>query len=270
MKLLNFILFIVILSCATFGQEVDAKKVKAQDILAKAKVSIAKNVKLESIEGLTVSYRTSRNYKENTTVWNLDEMVELGVSDADKIRFDSILDHGDLKTKTNKSLIADGSFFNRKMEVFSKGQKVNANFSFSATKEKEIQRLKNSAWQIIFPITLNDSLYQNLDFTYLGIAESKDGKANAIQTISNGKTYQLFFDIKTNLLLLMTESWTDEENKKPVLTKHFFSDYRDESGLFVAHKIVMQSDSEKIGTGETIIKSVKINPAFKANFFDAK
>jgi len=269
MKAINMILAGLILASVVCGQAAQ-KKVTAQSVIADAKEAIAKDIDLEKISGLRIKYRVSRNYKDAAKVWNLEETDDLRVSGTDKIRLDTDLDHGDQKTRSNRTSIANGSDFDRTMEMFSEGKKVNATFSFATPKEKEIQRLKGTAWQIVFPMTLNTSIYEKLDLTYLGVADSKEGTANVVRAVVGDKTYQMFFDAKSHLLLMMIESLSVSKESKPVLTKWFFSDYRNEKGLLTAHKIVMQSESETVGSSSTNIQSVEINPEFKAEVFSVK
>ena len=267
LKKIVFLVFcLVVFSFINFAQDSDIKKQKAEDVLVIAKTTVNKKIEKESIKSISLNYKTVSKYSEKGEEQNSTETNDFYLN-SDKMRLDTF---GEYDTNTtNTSRIVNGSLFERNTEVFVDGQKLNAAFTFSTPKETEIKKLKIEFWLTTFPIFLESFALPNLDFIYVGIAESKDGRASVIQTILDERKYQYFFDEKTNLLLMMTESWKNKENKQ-FQTKYFFSDYREESEITFAHKISFQSDAESIGTGETIIKSLKINPVFKPNFFDVK
>jgi hypothetical protein len=263
----SIIFFVLTLSYSTFAQEIVSNDKRAAEILTNAKAAVTKSDKLASITGLSINYKTSRISKFDKKEINSTETISLHLIGLDKIRKDLF---GEYETNTvNSSEIVNGEQFERNVEVFVEGQKLNAAFSFSTPKEIEIKEQKESAWKIVFPLTLDLDLYPNLVFSFVGMAESKDGKANIVQTFAFNKTFQFYFDQKTNLPLMMSEKRKTNENKETEI-KYFFSDFRDEAGLTFPHKIISQSNDEKIGTSEIIIKSLKINPNFKSKFFEVK
>ncbi|HSK71274.1 MAG TPA: hypothetical protein VK892_06235, partial [Pyrinomonadaceae bacterium] len=136
------------------------------------------------------------------------------------------------------------------------------------TNEEGISNLKRSVFPVLFPILLDSSDCFPYNFSYIGVAESKDGRANMIEAVSSDNiTYRLFFDEKTNLLLLLTKTWINKANVKREL-KYFYSNYKNIEGLQIASTVKIEDGGKLIQTQE--IKSLKINPTFKANFFNVK
>lgn len=140
--------------------------------------------------------------------------------------------------------------------------------------------------QASFPVT----------YTYGGLAESGDGKADIVDVKGpDNFAARLFLDVQTHLPLMLTYkapeprmviSTTDRgssnaaaererlENQRrqedvtpPKMVEYrlFFSEYRDAGGLSLPHRIV-RGTAEKTNE-EWEIKSYKINPSFKADRF---
>lgn len=133
-------------------------------------------------------------------------------------------------------------------------------------------------------------------YTYAGVAESADGKANMIDVKGpDNFAARLFLDIQTNLPLMLTYmapepriimSTADRgapnpaaereriENERrqaeatsPKLVEYriFFSDYRDVGSLSLPHRIARGTTAKT--TEEWEVKRYTINPTFKANRF---
>jgi outer membrane lipoprotein-sorting protein len=66
----------------------------------------------------------------------------------------------------------------------------------------------------------------------------------------------------------MTQSWISKAANKEIEKKYFFSDYRVEDGLLVAHKVIVEQNGKVVA--ETEIKKFQFNPTFKADFFEVK
>lgn len=133
-------------------------------------------------------------------------------------------------------------------------------------------------------------------YTYAGVAESADGKADIVD-VKGPENFaaRLFLDVQTHLPLMLTYkapeprmviSTSDHRNPNaaaererlekerqqdaatpPTMVEYrlFFSDYRDVGGLSLPHRIA-RGTAEKT-TEEWEIKSYKINPSFKADRF---
>jgi len=239
---------------------------KAEQILRQAREAISKSAKIADVKSFTL------NSKSSELLFIAGKKIE-GTSEEefnfilpDKIRRNSAGNYS-----TNQSIttaVLDGEKFSSKIDTFVEGKLINYNFGASINKKELISQLKHDAFITFFPITLDASSYLLPEFNYVGIAESKDGKAVVIEAVAPSKAkYRLFFDATTHLLLMMTESWTTGENK-PSENKYFFSDYRERDGLLVANKIVTERNGEVVKEKE--IKNLKVNPVFKADFFEVK
>jgi hypothetical protein len=66
---------------------------------------------------------------------------------------------------------------------------------------------------------------------------------------------------------MMVETWKNQENKQ-IEKKFFYSDYKEFSGIKLPTKIKIERSGKLVE--ERTIKSVKINPQFKANLFEVK
>jgi hypothetical protein len=237
-------------------------KVKAQTIIEKSRQNSGKKIALGEIKALTLSLETKL-----PAIDNFEEVItktEINVSFPDKIRTFSIG-----STSQNSSLatnILNGELFTKNVEFNSKNQTAGINVDLGS-KESQKRELKWKSWSFVFPITL-DAWYFPLEFKYRGIAESKDGRADLLEAVSSGgTTYRLFFDQNSHLLLLMSVSFQNKANKL-IESKYFFSDYKENGGLIIAHKISFEQNGALME--ERTIKNLKLNPVFKADFFDVK
>lgn len=249
---------------------------KAAQVLKQAQEIVRKNLKNTEIKGLIITSRreSSMEYSEATLKaipklrnQRMTSDDELGASWPDKIRN---------KTETtfpNNQQIQDsvlnGDRYSEKSDVFAEGKLIVLNMGDSKPKsEKEkIAAMKNDLFLDLFSLALDYSWYPEVDFKFIGVAEAAGAKADTIEaTLPGGRKYRLFFDQQTHLLLLASE--TKMEANKEVVTKYFFSAYREEDGLLIAHTITTEKDGNV--TGEKQIKRLVINPTFKPDYFAIK
>lgn len=226
MKQLQIItILIFVFSYSIYGQNTESNKAKAQEILAKAKEAISTKRKTEDVKGLSIAWvitaRLSLSLRSGQPV-EIDNAVK---SESHfelqnlKIREKVITDQTDrVGNRTSSSQVVEESVLNGDSFSYNRGDFVEGEKVMIAvptlSKEEGIALLKKDTFPKLFPVTLN-SWYLPLDFYYIGIAESNDGRANIIEAISNdATTYRLFFDEKTNLLLMMTRTFTNKENQK--------------------------------------------------------
>jgi hypothetical protein len=142
-------------------------------------------------------------------------------------------------------------------------------------KRQEIREKKEEAFFILFPILLDSSGFFPLEFRYIGKAEFNSEKADVVEAILNEESkIRLFFDETTRLLkILMTESKL--QNGTQIEEKRFYSDYKTVDGLKIAKKInveLKQTHTRFVSEGieEQTLKTIKINPTFKPDFFEVK
>lgn len=271
-------ILILAFSCSIFGQNTESNKTKAQEILAKAKQAIGKKRKAGEIKGLSITSVVTKHSSfklRNGQPVEIDDTVKsesnfelqnLKIREKETIDQTSIIRNVSDSTQVVEEKILNGDNFSYNRGDFVEGEKVKVPIP-TTPKEKSIFYLKDGIFPKLFPITL-DSWYLPLDFYYIGVAESNDGRANIIEAVVNNQTiYRLFFDEKTNLLLLVVQTLTDDKNNKTE-RKYFYSDYKEMDGLLIAAKIkaeITQSNGKIIEVRE--IKILKINPDFKSNFF---
>ena len=159
----------------------------------------------------------------------------------------------------------NGNNFYHEIDVFGNGG-IRQNSLPSIDKKILQADLRYSVFLLVFPITLDSSWYMPLKFRFVGVAESdKDGRANVIEAVSQGKTtYRLFFDVEMHLLRLMTQTW-ETKDKKRHERKYFFSDYKKKNDLLVATKVVVQQEGQVLEERE--IKDLEVNPKFEPDWF---
>jgi len=247
----------------------DSAKVKAEQILKHAREAISKKIKVEDIKSLLINIKSSEQFvvptRQNQVIQGNIE-TEFGLILPDKIRQNF---SGDYTTNQSTSiLVLNGDRFSRKTNVTVGGEPVNVDIDNIDSKEQNIARLKYDTFINIFPVILDATYYAPLEFRYTGATESKDIRAEILEAHTrNGAKYNLFFDAKTYLLLMMTESWTNKENKS-FENKYFYSDYQEKGGLLVATKIIVEKNGKVVE--EKTIKDLKVNTTFTSNFFDVK
>ncbi len=237
---------------------------KAEKVLIQAKVAFNKKTEIADIKSLNIKTKSSQQL--SIAGKKIDGKIE------EEFNFDlpNKIQHsfsGDYSTnKSVTTAILNGEKFSSKIDTFVDGKLFN--LAANVNTKSQISDLKRETFLLIFPIILDASWYIPLEFNYIGIAESKDGKAEIIEAVSSSKTsYRLFFDSETHLLLLMTESWTDKDNKQNE-NKYFFSNYQEKNGLLIATNIITERNGEV--TEEKEIKELKINPNFKSDVFEIK
>lgn len=130
-----------------------------------------------------------------------------------------------------------------------------------------LQKTKYEAFSLSFPIYFFSG--EDLSFDYVGVAKSSTQNADVLAT-SIGENYKinLFFDQKTNLLLMMSAKFIDPKSGEATEHKYFFSDYKEENGINFPHKIVIQENGEVIE--ERDIKKIELNPKIESDFFALK
>lgn len=265
---------------STGQQNDEAARATAERVLKQARETTREDLKNVEIKGLIVTTRTQvsvpypeeflkaspqyRNQRNEETTER-----ELGISFPDKIREKMEASYPSNQQILDRTL--NGGRFVRKSEVRVDGKPINFTPSNSSPKseQEQIAEYKDSVFLTVFPIILDYSWYSPIEFRYIGVGEAKDTKADVIETmLSNGAKYRFFFDQQTHLLLLLIETRTSKSTNKEIERKYFFSDYRKEDGLLIAHKIVTETNKEV--TAERELKSLQINPTFKPDYFAVK
>jgi hypothetical protein len=268
MKVIN-ILALVLMSGLLHAQDkapaADMKENQAKQVFEKARAAAGKKVSLKEIKGLTLITEETFQFTALERKIQGTRKIETSFVSPDKIRQKTL---GDYSTnREDSTYVLNGDKFYSKIDIYVEG-KLQQDFSSAVAKQTQISQLRHDTFIRLFPITLDASWYFPLDFQYVGVAESKDGKAEVVEAVTASKTkYRLFFDSATHLLLMMTQSWTDKEHKQRE-NKYYYSDYQEKGGLTVATKVVAENDGE-VGAEKTV-KDVKVNPTFKPDVFEAR
>jgi hypothetical protein len=259
-----FALLVVTITQETLAQ-INSKEQNSKHMFDNARK--AQKIKLDELKSFTVSF------EDLSTTFFGERKIEKSVVSKidfylpDKIRRENA---GNYSTNQEFSVFTlNGEKISYELDLQKNdGEKINFDPFATYSKDELKSELKRDTFYLLFPITLDSTWYLPLDFIYVGIAESKNERATLLKATSKtGTIYQLFFDEKTNLLLLMSVSWKNKENQTNE-RKYFYSDYKEMGGLLIATKIKVELNGKV--TEERLIKSLKVNPTFKPNFFDVK
>lgn len=277
MKILKIAVFVLI--CAGFSQAqyTDENKQKTDEILTKARLAVNKTQKKQNLKSILLktssfvkeSYKIKDESVENET----NTVTEIGIEFPGKIKSKSKFDSNHIfrgERETNQSVverILNGEFFSNKMEAFVDGKKVDLPIKYPS-KQEGIDLLLSDCFVNIFPILLETVCQETGNFKYVGIAESKTAKAEIIETeLSDTRSFRLFFDQATNLLLMMTETSSRSENTVDKTT-YYFSDYQEKGGMLVANTVKIERNGKTFK--QKTIDDLKLNPVFKPDFFEIK
>ncbi len=130
-----------------------------------------------------------------------------------------------------------------------------------------ILSMEAAMWSDIFPILLFNPINTDVEYEYVGKAESAKQRADIIDVKSDFyRKIRLFFDEKTHLLLMMTQELDKPESK--YIEKRYFSGYETVDGLLIAKRIGVDAEEiYKDGREKKVYKpsprtykEIKINP----------
>ncbi|MBX7171930.1 MAG: hypothetical protein K1X72_13290 [Pyrinomonadaceae bacterium] len=273
---ITFILFLTILGFCSPNLvaqpiKIDSSKEKAKAILAQAQNSIRKN---KSINGLNVIFDITGQINSPDLPngkADFSSEVELSILFPNQIYQNAFSDYATNQTSTTS--ILNNNNFSEQLNVFVDGKpmnfQINDGKSAEQKKNEQMLKLKSDAFWVTFPITLDFSWYQNLEFSFVGVAETNTGKLDVIESImQNGSKVKLFFNNKTHLLQIITRTWASKATDKSVERKYYFSDYQTKDGVLFAQSIVVEQDGKTIE--ERKVKKLQINPKFKSTLFEVK
>ncbi|MFV0390266.1 MAG: hypothetical protein ACK5NT_16110 [Pyrinomonadaceae bacterium] len=222
---------------------------------------------------------TSRlNLSESIEIWNGEKFKSLLVID--------ILGNRSVMDTTNRNsndTISDNSL--SKMEGKIDKKKLDAMKSAKSTKKTDPKvALQSKLWTDLFPLILSHPFESNLQFKYIGKAESKGKFANVVDVTSmTGQTYRLFFDSETNLLLMMTYNRTDNKGDFGGAFdgyreyKYYFTNREKMNGLLIPRQIKGETifkpkDGAEVKHLYTTIEveELQINPEINESIFEIK
>lgn len=160
------------------------------------------------------------------------------------------------------------------LEKFVKDKEILEKFKMAMAIDPKM-RMNDNLWSEIFPLILAHPFERQAEFKYIGKAQAANGEANIVETTSaSGRLIHLFFDSKTNQLLMMTEKYKSFDGDYE--TKYYYSNRESVSGVLipkkikVEHKYTATGKEAKVTNTYIEIVEFKVNPKFKSNLFDVK
>lgn len=298
-----------------FAQSETAKSERGKNLVKLAREKLFKETKPENVKSLQISL-TEEILIESTN------QVE-GKSDLKRSRRDFIENEISLGLPNNVKTVSviygkvnpaenftklesvfDGTDFSNFTDTVSNGRKLDLSALIASlpssvpdSVKKQTSSILNQKpekniyledlWVNIFPRLLAFPWDSSIEYIYVGKAQSGDIKADVVELKSAFKSnIKLFFDEKTNLLLMMTVQKGEGEKKSETNT-YYFSNYELTNGILTAKKISIRGSSidknrreieglpatlssETKTIGEVTVKDLKVNPTFKPDFFAVK
>ena len=288
-KVYSVTCLILALCFSCLGQNTEANKVRATEVFDKARKAAGEKVKSSDIKSLLfeweITKRTSINVpghsnetdKKIKSKWYF-VLPDLKQAKEERITEKTTVVGGRSLTPvtTIEETIINGDGFSYTRDSYRRGKKLRP-FVLSGNKEKSRENTLPDVFSRLFPITFNLPYVYSEPY-YAGIAESKDRRASILESVVSNKsddtktTCRLFFDVKTNLLLLITYT-TKKKGSLKSESKHYYSDYREIAGRLVPTEIKTESSVYRKGDlivriiENAVMEDLKINPAFKSGFF---
>lgn len=213
---------ILVLTSICFSQQTNNSKkemiTKGEDIIRKAREAAKLS---SSINSFQIKLHQSADYKAPGMDASIDYQDEITILSPNKIRRLSTYNSGGLTriiwNDTNfKQTSESNRNGQRRVYDTTNGIQLGGN-ALNAVKSKKpnvnspesrATEFSDSLWGLVFPLILTHPIESSAKFEYVGRAQAGDQTANFIQTKSaGGHLIQLFFDEKTNSLLLMIEKY---------------------------------------------------------------
>lgn len=136
-----------------------------------------------------------------------------------------------------------------------------------------------SLWTSLFPLILSHPFEKNIEFKYIGNAESDGKTANVVEVKPIGdKTYRLFFDTETNYLMMMITNQKEDNGYfvGEIETKYYFSERELIDGVLIPKKIKVEKKGTPEGKAPIVqffiyeILDFKLNPTLDEKGFNIK
>ena len=287
MKRLNVVVILVlVVPFSIFGQDTETNRARALKVLAKARVAISGEKKLDGVKTLRIASVVVRSlsayvngHPEAENRYTIESTFDFDRSGF-KVKENTIEEITSTSqgrssiTKRAVERVLNGDKASHRLDIISGGKKSPKFDRPDSSKLSKATVLKNrraNMLPILFPITLDASILP-LKFYYVGIAESDGQKADTIEAVLGNTVLRLFFDKKTKLLLLMTRSRRNGDSKFVNEEKHFYSEYKSIEGYLIATAIKKTRSFDNGVLSMKIverreIKKLEINPTFKSNHF---
>jgi hypothetical protein len=242
----------------------DSGQIRAKEIFTQGRKAVSNKVDVSQIKSFYILFEGIYNAgvelpEKNELKAELSDnaLIETNIKtkystakDIRKLKGNSFLMDG----KTTHIRLGDDSYFKK-----------------SDNPEDDIvKKFKLNASEMLLPITLNFA-FVPLEFRFIGVADADNGsKADVLEGVSVHKeTFKLLFDKKSHLLIMMIKNFADEDGEA---TEHrfYFSEFKENQGLMVPHKVTIEGSKGKKYFVERNLKVLKLNPEFPPDTFEIK
>lgn len=137
------------------------------------------------------------------------------------------------------------------------------------------RQLYNNLWTSLFPLILTQPFESNAEFKYIGNVKASNTLTTVVDVVTgNSHLLRLFFDSKTNYLLLMIETYTfwdgDYENKYYYSNRELINNVLIPRKIKVENKFTPTGKEPRISYVNIDILEFKLNPEFKKDTFEIK
>jgi hypothetical protein len=276
------------------GAEGDTKAVA---LLAQARAALGGQGKLAKVQGLSAAGTLAREMGDRQVTGELT--IDLQLPDK-MVRTDSMSPMGDATIVMLNGINGDTLLRNSKTLNAGPGMMIRMPSAPAAGSDAETQALRVARaelarFTVAFLLTFPASM--PLEFTDGGEAESPDGKADLVHVKGPGSfAARLFLDKSSHRPLMLSyqgvaprmvmqtmrggpapdgptaprhaEDAAAPPTPQAVDIQMFLDDYRAEDGVLLPHKVSRSVDGKT--TEEWTFKTIKVNPAFKADAFSGK
>lgn len=271
-------LFLTLGSLSSFAQAND-QRTRAKSILDAARQSVQAS---KQLDGLVVTGSILRITKldNGTAVVDTGEFEDSFDLKGQRVKLKETVDQGTSKLngpvessgiRISTNELVNGTLAYSNSDVRKEGVKLVLPLG-TPTREELESSLKGKAFLRTFPFVLRVFYAApSEDFTFGGIAESKDQRADIVTITTQGIKYLYYFDQRTHQLLMMTCEFAEKTRSTSV--KQYFSNYKEFDGRLVPTTIKMESqisltdNSHRTVTETYEIKDLKFDPVFKTSIF---
>jgi hypothetical protein len=263
---------------------------KVEQLLAQARAALGGEKNLNKVKGLTAS----GNYQRTLPDRQLSGEVSIDLQLPDKIlRTESMSPMGDFIVVTEQGV--NGETLLRSQHAVNAPPGAVIRMGAAPAGDAEAQAIRNARADlartaIAFLMTSPASM--PLDYSYGGEAESDEGKADVLDAKGAGSfALKIFLDKNTHRPLMLayrgvaprvqivtqqgppppggsTHGAPDLPAPQPVDILLFLDDYKSVDGVMLPHHWSRSVDGKP--TEEMTFKTIKVNPAFKAETFSAR
>jgi hypothetical protein len=273
---------------------------RAQEVLGQARSALGNPATLTGVTSLSVGATVRRVVQ--TVGMELSSDVQLEFLFPDKYRRTESMSVGPVSRTIIMAVNGDQLMYDDGGMAAMVGMDPSAP---GPQREQMIKNLKQDAFRLLTIWLITPPATASCTFTYAGIAEAPDGKADIVDVKgANGLNLRLFLDTGTHRLLmatfqsesvdpeamkaltqkLMEQAKADPQNaqklvqgmreefdklpKKTITSEMHFSDYRAMGGVMLPSKMTVDVAGQ--GHEEWAISSFKLNPTLKPDRFEKK